>query len=83
MQFLGSQPDRKEVGRKGIIQGGVVFLILVSRGHDFRAMIILLQFSALIVNANRDLLMAAGSANPAETLRCGCKYIYSTGFGSN
>ena len=38
---------------------------------------------ALILNANRELLMAAGSANPVETLRGGGKYRYSTGFGSN
>ena len=42
-------------------------------GHDFLVMIILLQFYAFILRANRELLMAAGSTNPVETLRGWCK----------
>ena len=42
-------------------------------GHDFLVMIILLQFYAFILRANRELLMAAGSTNPVETLGVGRK----------
>ena len=42
-------------------------------GHDFLVMIVLLQFYAFILRANRDGLMAAGSTNPVETLRGWCK----------
>ena len=41
--------------------------------HDFLVMIILRGCDALILNANRELLMAAGSTNPVETLRGWCK----------
>ena len=42
-------------------------------GPDALVMIILLQFYAFILRANRDGLMAAGSTNPVETLRGWCK----------
>ena len=42
-------------------------------GHDFLVMIILRGCDALILNANRQLLMAADSTNPVETLRGWCK----------
>ena len=70
-------PSSRWIPNHGV-ESGTQFTALDNRhlalfGHEFLVMLILRGCDALILNANRELLMAAGSTNLVETLQGWCK----------